>query len=217
LWQALLFLEGTKLELQKPDMKRFFDILVAALILLAFLPILLLVSVAVYMWLGRPILFRQVRPGRHAKPFQIIKFRTMRNAIDKQGHQLGDRERLTPFGRFLRASSLDELPELWNVLRGDMSLVGPRPLLQEYLPLYSARQARRHEVRPGITGWAQVNGRNALSWDEKFELDVWYVDNRSFALDMKILWRTIAAVLRRDGISNDGHVTMPPFRGSSED
>jgi sugar transferase EpsL len=216
LWQALLFLESTKLELQKPDMKRFFDILVAALILLAFLPILLLVSVAVYMWLGRPILFRQVRPGRHAKPFQIIKFRTMRNAIDKQGHQLGDRERLTPFGRFLRASSLDELPELWNVLRGDMSLVGPRPLLQEYLPLYSARQARRHEVRPGITGWAQVNGRNALSWDEKFELDVWYVDNRSFALDMKILWRTIAAVLRRDGISNDGHVTMPPFRGSAE-
>ena len=198
------------------DMKRFFDIVVSAVLLLLFLPVLVIVSLAVYVWLGSPVFFRQKRPGLNGKPFEIIKFRSMLNAVSKDNVALPDSIRLTRLGRFLRSTSLDELPELWNVLKGDMSLVGPRPLLVEYLPLYSSRQARRHDVRPGITGWAQVNGRNALSWDEKFELDVWYVENRSFGLDLKILWRTIAAVIARDGISNDGHVTMPPFRGNAE-
>ncbi len=151
----------------------------------------------------------------HGSPFTMIKFRTMRNSADGKSMALSDAERLTSFGRFLRASSFDELPELYNVLKGDMSLVGPRPLLMEYLPLYSPEQARRHEVRPGITGWAQVNGRNALTWDEKFRLDVWYVDNRNLVMDAKILVKTLLAVARRHGISNDGHATMPPFRGSS--
>ena len=163
--------------------------------------------------LGSPVLFTQVRPGVHGKPFLMVKFRTMTDERDASGALLPDAKRLTPFGRFLRASSLDELPELWNVLRGEMSLVGPRPLLMEYLPLYSPEQARRHEVRPGITGWAQVNGRNAISWADKFALDVWYVDNRSLWLDVKILWRTVRKVLVRDGISAAGEATMPKFTG----
>jgi lipopolysaccharide/colanic/teichoic acid biosynthesis glycosyltransferase len=164
--------------------------------------------------MGSPVLFRQTRPGIHGKPFQMIKFRTMRNATDAEGKPLPDAERLTKLGQFLRSSSLDELPELWNVLKSEMSLVGPRPLLMEYLPLYSVEQARRHEVRPGMSGWAQVNGRNAISWDEKFALDVWYVDNRSFLLDLKVIWLTIRKVIKRDGISAAGDATMPKFTGS---
>ena len=164
--------------------------------------------------MGSPILFRQTRPGTNGKPFQMIKFRTMRNAIDADGRPLPDSERLTKLGRLLRSSSLDELPELWNVLKGDMSLVGPRPLLMEYLPLYSPEQARRHEVRPGVTGWAQVNGRNAISWNEKFALDVWYVDNRTLWLDLKIIWFTIRKVIKRDGISAAGEATMSRFTGN---
>ena len=164
--------------------------------------------------MGSPVLFRQTRPGRDGKPFEMIKFRTMRDAIDTDGRPLPDAERLTKLGRFLRSSSLDELPELWNVLKGEMSLVGPRPLLMEYLPLYSPKQARRHEVRPGVTGWAQVNGRNAISWDEKFALDVWYVDNRSLWLDMKIIWLTIRKVIKREGISAAGEATMSKFTGN---
>ena len=159
------------------------------------------------------MLFRQIRPGLDGKPFEMVKFRTMRDAIDVDGNLLPDVERMVPFGNFLRSSSLDELPELWNVLRGDMSLVGPRPLLMEYLPLYSPEQYRRHEVRPGVTGWAQINGRNALSWEEKFKLDVWYVDHRSFWLDLKILFLTIKKVLLRDGISAEGEATMTKFTG----
>jgi len=164
--------------------------------------------------MGSPVLFRQIRPGLNGKPFEMIKFRTMKDAVDAQGNPLPDSERLTPFGQFLRSSSLDELPELWNVLKGDMSLVGPRPLLMEYLPLYTPEQYRRHEVRPGVTGWAQINGRNALSWEEKFQLDVWYVDNRSLWLDIKILFLTVKKVVIRDGISADGEATMPKFTGS---
>jgi len=193
--------------------KRLFDIVASALGLL-----LLSIVIAVVAWkirrkLGSPVLFRQVRPGLDGKPFEMIKFRTMRDAVDAQGNSLPDAERMTPFGSFLRASSMDELPELWNVLKGDMSLVGPRPLLMEYLPLYSPEQYRRHEVRPGVTGWAQINGRNALSWEEKFNLDVWYVDNRSLWLDLKILFLTIKKVVVRDGISAEGEVTMPKFTG----
>jgi len=165
--------------------------------------------------LGKPIIFTQVRPGLASRPFKMIKFRTMNNQCDTDGNLLPDAQRLTSFGRFLRSTSLDELPELWNVIKGDMSLVGPRPLLMEYLPLYSPEQARRHEVRPGITGWAQVNGRNALSWEEKFKLDVWYVDNRTFWLDLKILLMTVKKVFVRDGISADGEATMSKFQGSS--
>lgn len=164
--------------------------------------------------MGAPVLFRQTRPGLRGKPFQMIKFRTMRDAIDTDGRPLPDAERLTDLGRFLRASSLDELPELWNVLKGEMSLVGPRPLLMEYLPLYSPEQARRHEVRPGVTGWAQVNGRNAISWDEKFALDVWYVDNRNLWLDLTIILLTIRRVIKRDGISAAGEATMSKFTGN---
>jgi lipopolysaccharide/colanic/teichoic acid biosynthesis glycosyltransferase len=195
--------------------KRSIDVLGATAGLLLAAPLLLLVALAVRVNLGSPVLFRQPRPGRHGRPFTLVKFRTMRDAHDRHGRPLPDAERLTRFGRLLRASSLDELPELWNVLRGDMSLVGPRPLLMAYLPHYSAEQARRHEVRPGITGWAQVNGRNALSWDERFRLDVWYVDHQSLALDLHILWRTIGRVLRRDGISEPGHATATPFAGAS--
>ncbi|GAA4018262.1 sugar transferase [Deinococcus rubellus] len=166
--------------------------------------------------LGSPIFFSQQRPGLRGKPFTMYKFRTMRDATDTQGQPLPDSERLTPLGRFLRSSSLDELPELFNVLRGDMSLVGPRPLLMEYLPRYTPQQARRHEVRPGITGWAQVNGRNAISWEEKFNLDVWYVDNRSFALDLKILWLTVLKVFKREGINAVGEATMPVFSGTAQ-
>lgn len=179
-------------------------------------PVLLLVACLIWRQMGMPILFQQTRPGLHGKPFPMVKFRTMRNAVDAQGNLLPDAQRLTPLGRFLRSSSLDELPELWNVLKGEMSLVGPRPLLMEYLPLYSDEQARRHEVRPGITGWAQVNGRNAISWEEKFALDVWYVDNRSMWLDLRILWLTALKVVRRDGISAAGEATMPRFMGETE-
>jgi lipopolysaccharide/colanic/teichoic acid biosynthesis glycosyltransferase len=194
--------------------KRFFDLLVAslALILLA-LPLLALLWL-VRRKLGSPVLFSQVRPGLHGKPFTMVKFRTMTDERGPDGVLLPDAQRLTRFGRFLRASSLDELPELWNVLRGDMSLVGPRPLLMEYLPLYTPEQARRHVVRPGITGWAQVNGRNEISWAEKFALDVWYVDHRSFWLDLRILWRTVRKVLVRDGISAAGEATMSKFTGA---
>ena len=194
-------------------MKRLFDITAAfaALLLLA-LPLALL-TWQVRRKLGSPAFFRQVRPGMHGQPFEMVKFRTMTDARGPDGALLPDADRLTPFGRFLRASSLDELPELWNVLKGEMSLVGPRPLLMEYLPLYSPQQARRHEVRPGITGWAQVNGRNAISWDDKFKLDVWYVDHRSLWLDIKILWLTVKKVLVREGISAAGEATMPRFTG----
>ena len=194
-------------------MKRLFDITAAfaALLLLA-LPLALL-TWQVRRKLGSPAFFRQVLPGMHGQPFEMVKFRTMTDARGPDGALLPDADRLTPFGRFLRASSLDELPELWNVLKGEMSLVGPRPLLMEYLPLYSPQQARRHEVRPGITGWAQVNGRNALGWDEKFKLDVWYVDHRSLWLDIKILWLTVKKVLVREGISAAGEATMPRFTG----
>ena len=195
--------------------KRLFDIFVSLVGLVTLSPILFLVAFLVRFNLGTPVLFRQLRPGLRGKPFQILKFRTMLETRDRNGAILSDTVRLTRFGRFLRASSLDELPELWNVLKGDLSLVGPRPLLMEYLPLYSVEQARRHEVRPGITGWAQVNGRNALTWDEKFKFDVWYVENHSVGLDLRILWRTVLQVLRREGISNEGHATMPVFKGSS--
>ncbi len=195
-------------------MKRLFDILGAALaLLLLSIPFLLLIG-QVRRKLGSPVLFRQTRPGRHGQPFQMVKFRTMTDARGLDGQLLPDADRLTAFGRFLRSSSLDELPELLNVLKGDMSLVGPRPLLMEYLPLYSSEQARRHEIRPGITGWAQVNGRNAIGWEEKFKLDVWYVDNQSLRLDVKILYLTVKKVLLRDGISAAGEATMSKFRGS---
>ncbi len=196
-------------------MKRFFDFVLATLALLLLgIPLLMLIW-QVRRKLGSPVFFRQTRPGLHGGPFEMVKFRTMTDARGDDGNLLSDAERLTAFGRFLRATSLDELPELWNVLKGDMSLVGPRPLLMEYLPLYSPEQARRHEVRPGITGWAQVNGRNALSWDDKFKLDVWYVDHRSLWLDVKILWLTVRKVLVREGISAPGDATMPVFKGTN--
>ena len=195
-------------------LKRIVDIATASLGLILLSPVLLGVAFLVRLRLGSPVLFRQVRPGLHAKPFEMVKFRTMRDARDAVGNPLSDSERLTPFGRLLRSTSLDELPELWNVLKGDMSLVGPRPLLMDYLMLYSPEQARRHEVRPGVTGWAQVNGRNALTWEKKFILDVWYVDNQNFWLDMKILWLTVRQVFLRRGISAEGQATMSPFRGS---
>lgn len=195
-------------------MKRLFDLLASAMGLLILAVPLALLAWQVRRKLGSPVLFTQVRPGLHGKPFRMVKFRTMTDARDASGALLPDAQRLTPFGRWLRASSLDELPELWNVLRGEMSLVGPRPLLMEYLPLYSPEQARRHEVRPGITGWAQVNGRNAISWADKFALDVWYVDHRSLWLDVRILWLTVRKVLVRDGISAAGEATMPAFTGS---
>ncbi len=195
-------------------LKRFIDIVIAFIGLILLLPVLTIVAWLVYRKLGNPIFFRQTRPGKEGKPFQMIKFRTMLDAVDQNGCELSDERRITPFGRLLRSSSLDELPELWNVLKGDMSLVGPRPLLMDYLPLYSVEQYRRHNVRPGITGWAQINGRNALSWDEKFRLDVWYVDNQSVWLDMKILFLTVLKVLKRDGINQDGEATMTKFRGN---
>jgi len=195
-------------------LKRFVDITLALLGLVVLLPVVLLVACGVRWKLGAPILFSQVRPGLQGKPFKMVKFRSMRDAFDANGKPLSDLQRMTSFGSFLRSSSLDELPELWNVLKGEMSLVGPRPLLMEYLPLYSAEQYRRHEVRPGVTGWAQINGRNALSWEEKFRLDVWYVDNQSFWLDMKILFLTFKKVLVRDGISGYGEATMSKFTGN---
>ena len=197
-------------------LKRAFDILCSALALLLFWPLLLILYVLVRVNLGSPALFHQQRPGLHGRPFMMVKFRTMLDALDADGNPLPDDVRLTRFGRLLRATSLDELPELWNVLKGDMSLVGPRPLLMEYLPLYSAEQARRHEVRPGITGWAQVNGRNALSWPQKFALDVWYVDNRSLLLDIRILLLTVKKVFVREGISADGQATTSRFTVKEE-
>ena len=200
--------------MRRLDLKRFIDIVLTALGLLVLAPVRGAVAAAVAATLGRPVFFRQVRPGLGGRPFRLVKFRTMLDAVDAEGRPLADSGRLTRFGRFLRATSLDELPELWNVLRGDMSLVGPRPLLVQYLPLYSPEQARRHEVRPGLTGWAQVNGRNALGWAEKLALDTWYVDHRSFALDLKILLMTVARVLSRAGIAAEGSETMPEFRGN---
>jgi len=197
-------------------MKRLMDILGSFFGLVLLSPVLIVVSILVRLKLGSPILFQQVRPGLGGKPFNMMKFRTMTDERDENGGLLPDDMRLTKFGAFLRSTSLDELPELINVLKGDMSLVGPRPLLMEYLPLYSERQYRRHEVRPGITGWAQINGRNALSWDEKFELDVWYVENRSLWLDIKILFLTVLKVVKRDGISHGGEATMPKFTGSDD-
>ena len=195
--------------------KRLFDIVFSLLALLLFSPLLLGIALAVRLNMGAPVLFRQQRPGRNGATFGMVKFRSMRHACGPDGVPLPDAQRMTRLGALLRGSSLDELPELWNVLRGDMSVVGPRPLLPEYLPLYSERQRRRHEVRPGITGWAQVNGRNALAWPQRLELDVWYVDHRSFALDLRILGLTVGKVLRRDGISAPGSATMPPFRGET--
>jgi lipopolysaccharide/colanic/teichoic acid biosynthesis glycosyltransferase len=197
-------------------MKRSFDVAVATFAGLLLLPLIAVVAGLVAVDLGSPVLFRQLRPGRYGMPFTMVKFRTMREAIDLDGNPRSDAERLTRFGRLLRSSSLDELPGLWNVVKGDMSLVGPRPLLMEYLPLYSAEQARRHEVRPGITGWAQINGRNALDWKEKFVLDLWYVENRSMKLDLRILLRTIATVLKKDGINAKGEATMSKFSGNKQ-
>jgi sugar transferase EpsL len=194
-------------------MKRLLDFLISLVALVLLSPLMLGVAVLVRLKLGSPILFRQTRPGLGGRPFEMVKFRTMRDAYDADGKPLPNAERMTRFGRVLRATSLDELPELWNVVKGDMSLVGPRPLLMEYLPLYTPYQARRHEVRPGVTGWAQVNGRNALTWEEKFELDVWYVDNRSVWLDLGILFLTVKKVAVREGIAHDGDVAMPRFRG----
>ncbi|MDZ3831667.1 MAG: sugar transferase [Sphingopyxis sp.] len=196
------------------SMKRAFDFFASLAIALIFLPVLAVLAVLIRFSMGRPVLFRQTRPGLHGTPFEMLKFRSMRDATDRKGNLLADRERITPLGNILRATSLDELPELWNVLKGDMSLVGPRPLLMEYLPLYTAQQARRHEVRPGLTGWAQVNGRNALDWDTRFALDVWYVDNRNLVLDMRILFMTFLKVLKREGISAEGEATMSKFKGT---
>ncbi|MBH0057932.1 sugar transferase [Pseudoalteromonas sp. SWXJZ94C] len=198
-------------------MKRLFDFIVALSALFILLPVIILVAVLIRFKLGSPILFTQDRPGLNGKIFKMMKFRSMLDGKDKLGNMLPDNERMTKFGAFLRSTSLDELPGLFNVLKGDMSLVGPRPLLVQYLPLYSSDQARRHNVRPGITGWAQVNGRNAISWEQKFKFDVWYVDNQSFLLDFKILLLTVKKVFVREGISADGHVTIEPFKGSHHD
>jgi lipopolysaccharide/colanic/teichoic acid biosynthesis glycosyltransferase len=195
--------------------KRALDVGLAAAALVVLSPALMIVALAARFGMGRPVLFRQIRPGRCGRPFDLLKFRTMREALDDAGRPSPDAERLTEFGRFLRRTSLDELPELWNVLRGDMSLVGPRPLLMEYLPLYSAEQARRHEVRPGMTGLAQVNGRNALTWEEKFRLDVHYVERCSLTLDVTLLMQTIRAVVTARGVSAEGSATMPRFTGSA--
>ncbi|RTH03477.1 UDP-galactose phosphate transferase [Thermus scotoductus] len=195
-------------------LKRALDVIGASCALLAFGPVMIYIVLRIWREMGSPVLFRQVRPGLHGKPFVMYKFRTMTDERDAEDRFLPDEKRLTPFGRFLREYSLDELPEFFNVLRGEMSLVGPRPLLIEYLDRYTPEQARRHEVKPGITGWAQVNGRNALTWEEKFRLDVWYVDNWNLLLDLKILFLTLVKVLRREGISAEGHATMPEFKGT---
>ncbi len=195
-------------------MKRFFDIVVALTALIILLPVLLTLYCLIAIKMGRPVFFTQTRPGLNGVPFKMVKFRSMTDARSDDGELLPDSIRLTAFGKMLRATSLDELPELWNVLKGEMSLVGPRPLLMEYLPLYTPEQAKRNNVRPGITGWAQINGRNAISWEQKFELDAWYADNHSFLLDMKILFLTVWKVLKRSDISSDEHVTMQKFTGS---
>ena len=196
--------------------KRAFDIVLALITLIVLAPVMLVVAVLVKRRLGSPVLFRQLRPGMNGIPFEMVKFRTMTDARDGAGNLLPDADRLPPFGQMLRSTSLDELPELWNVLKGEMSFVGPRPLLMQYLPLYSPAQRRRHDVRPGITGWAQVEGRNALSWDEKFAADCWYVDNQTMWLDVRILWRTVGTVLRRSDVSAQGEATMPPFTGNAD-
>lgn len=196
--------------------KRLFDIVVALIALILLSPVYLFVAYKVKRNLGSPVLFKQIRPGLHGKPFEMIKFRTMKDGVDRNGNILPDAERLTPFGKILRSTSLDELPELWNVLKGDMSLVGPRPLLMDYLPLYNERQAKRHDVKPGITGYAQVNGRNAISWEQKFELDAWYVENQSFWLDLKIIAKTIRKVIAKDDINAADDATMPKFEGNKK-
>ncbi|WP_104503965.1 sugar transferase [Acinetobacter indicus] len=197
-------------------LKRIIDITIASTALILLSPVYLIVAHKVKKNLGSPVLFRQVRPGLHGKPFEMIKFRTMKDALDAEGNPLPDSERLIPFGKMLRATSLDEMPELWNVIKGDMSIVGPRPLLMEYLPLYNEQQAKRHNVRPGITGYAQVNGRNAISWENKFELDTWYVENQSLWLDFKIMLKTIKKVIAKDDISAEGEATMSKFTGTPE-
>jgi lipopolysaccharide/colanic/teichoic acid biosynthesis glycosyltransferase len=194
--------------------KRIIDLVFSLFALVMLSPLLLILAIVIRLRLGGPVLFQQERPGRAGQPFLLVKFRTMTDERDNAGEPLPDSERLPSFGRLLRATSLDELPELWNVLKGDMSLVGPRPLLMEYLDLYTAEQFRRHDVRPGITGWAQVNGRNALSWEDRFALDVWYVENQSLWLDVKILLMTLVKVVKREGVAQQGHVTMEPFKGS---
>lgn len=198
-------------------LKRFLDIIIASIALILLSPLYALVAYKVRKNLGSPVLFRQVRPGLHGKPFEMIKFRTMKDAVDEQGNPLPDSERLTPFGQMLRSTSLDEMPELLNVIKGDMSIVGPRPLLTEYLPLYSEEQAKRHNVRPGMTGHAQVNGRNAIGWEEKFKLDTWYVENQSTLLDFKIMFKTVHKVLAKDDISAEGEATMTKFTGTKTD
>lgn len=195
-------------------MKRLLDIIIASTALILLSPLYAYVAYKVKKNLGSPVLFRQIRPGLHGKPFEMIKFRTMKDAIDEQGNPLPDSERLSPFGKMLRSTSLDEMPELWNVIKGDMSVVGPRPLLMEYLPLYNQEQAKRHEVRPGMTGYAQVNGRNAISWEQKFKLDTWYVENRSVWLDFKIMLQTVKKVIAKDDISEAGEATMTKFTGT---
>ena len=198
-------------------LKRILDVAIASTALVLLSPVYALVAYKVKKNLGSPVLFRQTRPGLHGQPFEMIKFRSMKDAMDKAGNPLPDSKRLTPFGKMLRATSLDEMPELWNVIKGDMSIVGPRPLLMEYLPLYNSEQAKRHEVRPGITGYAQVNGRNAISWEKKFELDTWYVNNHSLWLDFKIMLKTVKKVLAKDDISAEGEVTMHKFTGTKHD
>ncbi|QBQ17592.1 sugar transferase [Acinetobacter haemolyticus] len=198
-------------------LKRLLDIIIASTALILLSPLYAYVAYKVKKNLGSPVLFRQVRPGLHGKPFEMIKFRTMKDAIDELGNPLADSERLTPFGKMLRSSSLDEMPELWNVIKGDMSIVGPRPLLMEYLPLYNKEQAKRHDVRPGMTGHAQVNGRNAISWEQKFKLDTWYVENRSLWLDFKIMLQTVKKVIAKDDINEAGEATMTKFTGTSSE
>ncbi|MCW8039104.1 MULTISPECIES: sugar transferase [Acinetobacter] len=198
-------------------LKRLLDIVIASIALILLSPLYAFVAYKVKKNLGSPVLFRQVRPGLNGKPFEMIKFRTMKDAADAQGNPLPDSERLTPFGKMLRATSLDEMPELWNVIKGDMSVVGPRPLLMEYLPLYNAEQAKRHNVRPGMTGHAQVNGRNAIGWEEKFKLDTWYVENQSTALDFKIMLKTVQKVIAKEDISAEGEATMTKFTGTKQD
>jgi len=194
-------------------LKRFFDVMMSLVLIIAFFPIFVLLVLVIRFKLGAPVLYKQVRPGLNGKPFEMVKFRSMSNTKDADGNALPDEQRLSSFGKFLRSTSLDELPELWNIFRGDMSFVGPRPLLMEYLPLYSPEQLRRHDVRPGITGWAQVNGRNSISWPERFKLDLWYVDNQSVLHDVRILLKTVYKVLSREGISADGQATMQKFTG----
>jgi len=202
--------------MRKQFVKRLIDIIGSLIGLTISSPLIIIISIIIYLTMGKPIFFRQVRPGLNGKPFVIYKFRTMLDLRDENGNLLPDEKRLTTIGKFLRSTTLDELPEFWNVLKGDMSLVGPRPLLMEYLDRYTSEQARRHEVKPGMTGWAQINGRNAISWEEKFKFDVWYVDNWNILLDLKIIFLTILKVLKREGISAEGHATMPEFKGISD-